>query len=504
MPLGCCCNFLVQIFNSTINRSEATRTPLDCALYAAILHDDPSDISEVAVKFAEAGNFSKAIEVAETIEERAGLEFIRGSFRYFRLMGFQVASKSTALAEIAVLQAKTGQRDNALKNLNRALALAEALGEWSGVEQLKLTLQKFVLIGEEERAFSIFTTLTKSDWRIAVRFSQKIDMLAALADSLVTTGNNKRSLETLSQAEREFDTEPPPDIFSSNIEGIANVYARLGNIEKAASLYQTFAEKENEKINPDQSSKNWNLEHFAQKLVELGRKPEGIRVSETITDSYSQARVFTNIAEFLCKSKQYEEAINLLNRIASEELRNQFSTEEEIARAYLDEGKFDKAFDLVHQSKNTNSQALILSHIAKKYSDLGNQTKAREAAISAFEFRGEKLNEKAFIAGAVQYLLLADKNIGMQKIQERGTVRGEGFQLCEIAEKLAEANQDKLAIEVLKFIQAEDYVDDAGPITILDYRASAIVNIALQYHNSNRPVDANLQATLAEFVKLLD
>ena len=491
---------------STINRKEAATTPLDCALYAAQITNRPEAIAKIAIRYAEAGDFKRAVNLIESIEERAAIEFLRGEFYFRRVYEHNVSSKITGFVKIALLQAKAKYPDQALKSLERAVSLANLFEKDLGLTreaQLTQVIAGFILIGKEERGFSIYYSLPDTPPNTDL-LRRKTQILTAIAESLVKTGNITRGLETLTQAEDLLTQIHPPYVFSDGVIKVANIYSQLGMTAKAVSLIQDFAKIEKDGLEKYSDSSPWVLLEFAEKLAELGKPQEGIKLAVSINASEAQALTIANIAKLLAKSKKYDLALDLLKKIPTDEVKYQDSAQEEIAKLFLDEGNFDKAFEIMHESKNINSQAVIASYAAQKYSELGNLVKAREVAISTFELGMEKLNEKAFVACAVQNLLLTDKNLIMQKIKERGTIRGTGFELCEIAEKLAETNQDMIAIEVLKFIHVEDYIDDAGPITIRDYRSSAIEKITLRYYDTKRPDDANLQAILAEFVKLLD
>ncbi len=488
----------------TTNRIEAAQTPLANALYAAQLNGYTDDIIQVAIKHAEAGNFNKAIAIVESIEERGFLEYLRDGFNFRRVLAYNVASKIEALGKIALLQAKAGNAELGLKGLERSYTLANLVeDDKDGTRTVQLTnvATKFILIGKPERAFSILNTLplttTKLDDADVRRQYLRIQIEVAAA--LAKTGDSQKSLQTLEQAENIFTSIPPGNVTGSEGLDIVNVYIQLGRVEKAYNLIQTFIEKEKAEDEHD-----WNYSVFAEKLTELGKLADGIKLADSIKRLNVQASTYAKMAKQLAKSKDYKSAFSLLKKIPSEESQSLSEAQEQIAKLFLDERNFSKAFEIVEQIDHANNKALVLSYAAQKYSSLDNQSKARETAITAFEIAKEKPADDGFIDSAVQYILLVDKNIGMEKLKEEGVKRGSGTMLEEIAKKLVEANQDILAIEVLKYIQAEDYVDDAGPITIRDYRTRAIVKMAFHYYDSKRPIDTELISILAEFVKLLD
>ncbi len=503
---------------TSVTWTEAMQTPLACALYAAQLEDDPEMITRVAIKYAEAGAFARAIEIVESIPERGFMEVLRRGFYFRRVLAWKVTSKIEAYADIAILQAKAGHHDQALNSLERAVSLAhlfELEEYWTRIAQLTKAVSGFVLIGKEDRAFAIFndlpvnatelTTVTEGmSYAEDSLLRQKIRMLTAIANSLAKVGKAERSLQTIRQAQELFERLPLSDIVASDVVRIADVYAQLSKVELAIDLIQTFVANEIKQGPENPSSKGWNLSEYAEQLAQLGKLDEARKLAEVISHSSSQAAAFAKIAKLFAKSKNYAAALTLLSQIPTDEASYLHNAQDEIAKQLLDEGNFDKAFAIANQISSSNSKASVLAYAAQTYAARGEQAKAREAAIAAFEVGKQNLHDNGFSESAVQYILLVDKNVVLERLKEEGLKRGSGWALAETAIKLGEANQDSLAIEVLSYIQAEDYFEDAGPVTIQDYRANAIGKIAMHYYDSKRPVDAQLQAILAEFVKLLD
>ena len=494
----------------TTNRNDATRTPLACALYAANLHDDPSEISEVAVKYAEAGDFKKAIEVAEAISEKHFIELVNQAFFFRRVKEYSVSEKIKAFSEIAIWQAKSGKTNEARITLEKAFSLSDLLKgphDISRESQLEKIVPKFVLIGDEERAISIAESLpTEKPLESETYFtSSKISMLVLVAENLAQIGHKEKSVEMLGQAENLFNQFPLVDISGTEAMKMVEIYVQLGKQDKAFEILSMLTEREEASAQKKPGLKPNGLKEIAIMLVKLGKLPEGVNLALSIKDPQTQAWAIADIASLLAKSKDYVAALTLLNKVPEGEIRFKFRAQAEIAKLLLDDGNFDKALELTNQIESKNEKASVLAYVAQKYSKLGNQDKARETAIAAFEFCKDIKNDNGFIESALQYVLLVDKNVVLEMMKEEG-LKADDFNwlLPTMSEKLAEANQDKLATEILNYIQTEGQIIHGGTITVRDYRAQAIVKIAIQYYDSKHPVDANLQATLAEFVKLLD
>jgi tetratricopeptide (TPR) repeat protein len=492
----------------TINSPEAAQTPLACAHYAAQISDNPEMIAQVALKYAEAGDFRRAIEIVESISERGFIEVLRREFYFRRVLDYNVSAKIKALVEITILQAKAEKKGEALKTLERALFLASLLKEksdWDRGSNLKLVIPNFVLIGYEERAFFLANSLqiVHPDSDI-YPLRVKLNIFTSIAENLAKTGNSQRSLQTLLHAEEMLERIPTAELFGDEGINIADVYAQLGKAEKAISLIGAIAIRNRELAEKNPNSVPSGLELCAKKLVELGQVQEGINLAESIVALQTKAYTLSDIAQYLVKSKGYEFTLSLLDKIPAGEMIYRYRAQTEIAKQLLDEGSFDKAFGIAERIDNKNYKAVILAYAAQKYAARGNQAKARAAAISAYESGSQVPHDTGFTESAVQYMLLVDKNVVLEKLKDEGFKEESGWLLTSIAEKLGEASQDQLAIEVLKYIQTEGQIIHADPITIQDYRAEAIVKMAIRYYDSKRPVNTELQATLAKLVKLLD
>lgn len=494
------------------------QTPLACAQYAAQLSGDPGMIVQVAIKYAQAGDFARAIDLVESISERGFIEVLRREFYFRRVIEWNVTSKIEAYTDIATLQAKAGFYDQALNSLERAVSLAhlfEPDEDWTRIAQLTIVASKFVLLGKEDKAFAIFNDLpvnaaklTRATQEISsaedTLLRQKIRMLTAIADSLAKVGKAEKSLQTIRQVRALFERLPLSDIIASDVVRIADVYVQLGKGEMAIDLIQTFVENEIKQGPQNPSSKGWNLFQYAEQLAQLSKIEQARKLAEIISDPSARAATFAKIAKLLAKSKDYTTALTLLSQIPPDEANHLHDAQNEIAKQLLDEGNFVKALAIANQINSSNSKASVLAYAAQRYAARRERSKARETAMTAFEAGKRNLHDNGFPESAVQYILFVDKNVVLEKLKEEGLKRGSGWALEEIAKKLGEANQDSLAIEVLSYIQAEDYVDDAGPITIQDYRTGAIGKIAMHYYDSKRPINAELQSILAELVKLLD
>lgn len=495
---------------STINRNEAVRSPLDCALYAAILHDDPSDISEVAVKIAETGDFTKAITIAESISEKRFIELVNRTFFFRRVIEYSVSKKIKAFSEIALWQAEAGKPNDARTSLERAFALSDLFKgnhDISRESQLDEIVPKLVLIGEEERAISIAMSLPTEEPSDPETYfiSNKINILVSIAENLAQIGQKEKSLEMLNHAESLFNRFPLVDVFGTRAMKMVELYTQLGRQVKAFEILSMLTQREETSAQKNPGPKPDGLKEIAIMLVKLGKPSEGINLALSIKDPQTQAWALADIATLLAKSKDYLSALSLLNKVPEGELRFKFRAQEEIAKLLLDDDNFDRSLEVANQIDSKNEKASVLAYASQKYSQLGKKDKARETAILAFEIGKTTRGDNGFIDSAAQYALLVDKNPVLEMMKEIGLKESEsGWEQAELALKLVEANQDGLAIEILNYIQKEIEIMHAGTISVRELRAGATVKIALYYHNSKRPIDAKLQATLAEFVKLLD
>lgn len=494
----------------TTNRNDAMRTPLACALYAANLHDDPSEISEVAVKYAEAGEFTKAIEITEAISEKHFIELVNRSFFFRRVKEYSISKKIKAFSEISIWQAKSGKPIEARITVERAFSLSDLLKgshDISRESQLKTIVPKLVLIGDEERAISIAESLPTENSNDPETYftSYKINILVLVAENLAQISHKEKSLEMLGQAENLFNQFPLVDVFGTEAMKMVEIYAQLGRRDKAFEILSTLTEREEASAQKNPGPKPDGLREIAIMLVKLGKLPEGINLALSIKDPQTQALAIAGIASLFAKSKDYKSALTLLNKVPEGEIGFKFRAQEEIAKLFLDDGNFDKALQLTNQIESKNEKASVLAYAAQKYSQIGKKDKAHETAILAFEIGKTVEGAHGFIDSAVQYALLVDGNHVLEMMKEIGLKETEAsWTPIELALKLVEADQDGLAIEILNYIHKEIKIMHGGTISVRDLRSEAIVKIALHYHDSKRPVDAKLQATLAEFVKLLD
>jgi len=260
-------------------------------------------LADVARKYAEAGHFDQALEVARAIKDpyyrSQALTYIAGKYEEAEIKAETSSTLSqsieaiktikdphrrvSALTEIALTYAKSGMGRKASEILSQALKVAETEMEddWflhSKSFALSDIATNYAEIGQYYRALEIARTI-KHPW-------YKSAALANIAVKCVQAGMSTQASEILSQAFEIAKTTREPDALAN----VAVKYAEIGMSEKASAILS-------EAIDLAKNIRSsYELADIAKKYAEAGQFDQALELTRGVEDAYYKSQALVYIA----------------------------------------------------------------------------------------------------------------------------------------------------------------------------------------------------------------
>lgn len=314
---------------ATEAKKESEITPLGCAVKVARSMESGSyTLSEIAVRYAEIGDFNKATLVVDTVEDRE--EMIVGELN------------------IAVRYWKKGKTDLAGKTFGEIAQIPHTSFRQYTLGRIA---EQYAAAKQYEQVFDIASTKMTDDYHASVA-------LEAIVDNL-NINENEDDLNLLPEVIKRVEK------LSENsriLTKIAAKYAEGGRYDRALQIAESMADPE------FTFDRDYALQEIVLVLTKRGQFDRAIKLARR-TDDYFREECLVEIAGRLIEAGQVDKALSLLPEV----LRSLLSGLDEndipgyiaervadVALRYAQAGKKDKAVEIL-------SKAFALAKATRKY-----------------------------------------------------------------------------------------------------------------------------------------
>lgn len=223
----------------------------------------------------------------------------------------------------------------------------------------------------------------------AIELTQKLDtstlkavVLSQIAIELVKAGQEKQAASLLKQALQVADKiDSPPDQVMT-LSAIAAQYGKAGQKDKAAEILSQ-AVQSTTAIWGGAFVKDTVLEKIAVQYTELGNYEQGIRIANKIYDDIPKSRALAQIAMKYVAVGDYDKARQVANAIEF----NASKANALIAIAHQT-GEYQQALAVaqnIDEDGSVQLQSLVLTKIARLYSQAGQKQQAAEVVSQALQ-----------------------------------------------------------------------------------------------------------------------
>lgn len=441
-----------------------TNTPLlEYAVRVAKAYEnDPSYLlGEIAVRYARLGQFDKALELANSIDNEA--------------------ARDVAKATIATTLKRAGDAARAGEVLDSIPLIIESEG--TKVPRYKPYMlgeiaKEFAACGSFDHVFEL--ALVSHDGYLIQR------SLDAVLDSFVLNEHQRTDLSTLQKVIR-FSARLKDGEDRRMLRKVAQKYAEAGEYGEAVRMANSLAE---EGEDAHEFERDQAIHDIALLLAERGKFTHAIELAESASD-YDKVEALLQIAKQLIAMAQHAEGQKLLDKVTAPHLKESYEEDDfddagggarRLAKAaigYASAGNRDKAQELLavalkraRRVRKVIERDQALSVVAVSYAEVGMFEEAADAA-QPNNFMYFKIKPSADVAivalrqqrhREVQQLV---KTIQDASVEQRPESKADG--LVEIAREYIALGDNKSAIEVLLTafeIAVEAPINDFQPTTM--------------------------------------
>lgn len=429
-------------------KKESELTPLECAVKVARSMDSGSyTLSEIAVRYAEIGDFNNATLLVDTVDERE--EMIVGRL------------------QIAVRYWKKGRRDLALKTFGEIAQIPHtSLRQYT----LGRIAEQYAAARQYKQVFDIASTKMTDDYHASVA-------LEAIVDN-VNVNNSEDEQNLLPEVIRRVEK------LSENsriLTKIAVKYAEGGRYDRALQIAESMFDPE------FTFNRDYALQEIALVLIKRGQFDRALKLARR-TDDYFKEECLIEIAGRLIETGQVDKALGLLPEVLRSLLDGidendipGFLAERlaDVALRYAQAGRKDKAvellskaFTLAKATRKNVERDKALHKVAVSYSVIGLFDQAIEIA-QASDYQYSKIEPLAGIgvemvkAGQDDKVMQVVLMIRDTALTENEEIKANG--LMTIADAYLKVLRKDMAMRVLALafeIARSAKVNEFQPMTI--------------------------------------
>lgn len=372
-----------------------------------------SALAKIASNYAEMGEFTKALKIANSIDKDYGHD------------------KADALATIAGKYIETGQKKKAFKILSNALKAVKSdninysTSGLIGNKNVYIKIaDKYAEGGQNKKAANILSRAVKVALNEKPYFEFKENgVLAAMAEKYAENGQKKKAIQILSQSLKA--TIDAPFLSVIGLADIAGKYAEFGEEKKATEIL-SLATETAKKIKRDKSDtndyKSIALSMISRKYAEIGKFPEALDVASTIEDASSKDDALVAIAKNYGKFEQFTDALAIIKMIKGVSSKTRVlvtvSGQYSESQQEPDEKSLAALHDIAHTAVftvKTGPFGLQWGASAEEISALGVLLKKEDSSDNKFSIYSTKKLPKS-LSIAERYTLLFDKGYQLQKM----------------------------------------------------------------------------------------
>jgi len=292
-------------------------------------------LKDIAVAMAKAGQFDRALQVAQKIENARSL--------------------SSALAEIAAAMAKAGQMEEAAQTFQLALQVAQKIEDaldrsWA----LGGIAEALAQAGQFDRALQVAQKI-EGAWA-------RSEALKEIAKAMAEAGQFDRALQVAQKIEVAL-------VGFGALREIAVAMAKAGQLDRALRVAQ--------KIEVE-SDRSWALREIAVAMAEAGQFDRALQVAQKIEVALVGFGALRDIAKAMAEAGQFDRALQVAQKIEDAGVRSWAL--KDIAVAMAKAGQFDLALQVARKIEDESDRSLALSGIAKAMAEAGQFDRAVEVA----------------------------------------------------------------------------------------------------------------------------
>ena len=271
--------------------------------------------------------------------------------------------KASALGDVAVGLAQTGEYDHALR----------IPGQSQNVQVLSRIALSSVHEGNYDKAFVVLEAIPgKQD---------KLDVLIGLAQGLMQAGQTQRARNAFTrafEAAEALEAGWPQD---HALEGLAQALAQTGEYDQAFEVADRIQDRQVEV---------GTLTGLSQLLVQMGQgrrariaATRALEVAKMIESAWPQEQALGGVAQALARAGERDQAFEVVQTIRSPQRKTEAIAG--LIHGLAEAGEFEPAFEVVETIADRNVRAGALMRLARVLVLMRQEERAQAAAKRALD-----------------------------------------------------------------------------------------------------------------------
>ena len=473
-------------------------------------------LAEIAVTYAVAGQNEQALQVAQKInrstlkadalsqiavqlakagQAKQAADVLTQSLKFANKID-SPPDKVMALAEIAARYGKVGQKDKAAEVLSQAVQSTKAIWGASSVKDtvLEKIAVNYAQLGDYERGIQVANKIlgditqgralaqivvqyvVAKDYNHARQLANTIEAKASQARAFFEIAAKTGDYQPALSAAQQIDEHESAPLKSLIFHRIASSYIKTGQIKQAN---QVLAQTVNVAKSIEEPARQVEqLTQIALLYAEVGEKAQAAEVFFQARQEVSQLKASDTKSELLAgiairygkagetelANSVFNQALSIAQSLSDKDKKTRTLASMAIASAQIN--PYNQVIEFTRTIADANTQVSVLIHIAKDYTQAGDNEEARQALnqalaiVQATKNTPDKAQTLAEIALQLVKIAQYDQAFAIaQTLDTKEKDSPKAAVLAKIAKAYAKAGQKEKAIALLsQALQAADII----------------------------------------------
>ncbi|HEX8144330.1 MAG TPA: hypothetical protein VF553_17145 [Pyrinomonadaceae bacterium] len=331
------------------------------------MQDASSTLAEIAVKWAEASHYDEALELVRDIESQG--------------------SAASALAEIASIYTKAGQRGEAAELLSQATMRARSVELTEDRVSILVSIGvKYAEAGEPEKAEEVLAEASRLAESVEIERYRE-NSLAQVSFGFARLGQGERALETAALIDDSFQA-------AMAHANLASEHLRAGRREEGLAMLSRALElaeaEEYYQENTYPMSKYRALSAIAVQYAEADLYRQATQTAKLIESEQDRSAALIEVERALMRVGNIDQALNAARMIEDQSLGVIALTT--LAQSLIKDGQQERALNILAEARRIavaipwpNDKTLAFAEIARKYAATEQAEETAQLLLHALE-----------------------------------------------------------------------------------------------------------------------
>lgn len=418
-------------------------------------------LEPIALSYAQTGNYTKAIEVAEQITDAeyyretalAGIASQyakKGQLREATQLATTIKNiqvQATALTDIATVSAKNGNKDGGFEIFSQALKVAQTEPQpYNKAALVSASVIQYAQAGEPDAALTGIQVITEPQL--------KARALGYIVLQYAKMGQSEKASQVANQAFNSIadikDSRQKLDVSGEMLRNYTKAGFYNYAIQAGEKLGEVFKQAGNSLDLPDSMQQSGNLRELSLKALEAGNNEIALRAIQIIPNSVgyeSKEPTLYQIALAYAKTGQSDKAVQIARSIVSYSPFYQFQILTAIALQSQNSALLSQTLQEANAIADPEQKSYALAAIGLETSKAGQQEKAANIITQALE-NSQKVNENTNLLTGISHQLIRGEQyeLALPFVKAIKVEDHKNNKLQELAQAAIESEQYSAAI----------------------------------------------------------